>query len=76
MLDTFRTRRELSMIHSASPQSRPAGKEDMGFLVNFEKWGQTDGRTTCVNIVITTNRNYSQPVIKILDLNFFFRKWR
>ena len=35
-----------SMIHSARPQSRPS--------VIFEVLWRTDGRTTCVKIVITT----------------------
>ena len=50
------TRKESSMIHS----SRPVVKICF-VLVNFKKWGRTDpctdGRTTCVNIVITTGRD-------------------
>ena len=47
------------MIHSVSPQSRPAVKICF-VLVDFEKWGRTDVqtyiRTTSMNIMITTGQ--------------------
>ena len=48
-------RGESSMIHSASPQSRPAVRICF-VLVDFEKWERTYVLTTCVNIVITNYR--------------------
>ena len=46
------------MIHSASPQSTV---KIYIVLVEFEKWGQMDGQTTCMNIVITTGRDCGRP---------------
>ena len=49
------TRQESSKIHSASPQSRPSV-----IVAWFWSFG-TDGRTTCVKIVITTCRDCGRP---------------
>ena len=49
------TRKESSMIHSASPQSRPAV-----IIAWYWRFG-TDGRTLCVKIVITTGRDCGRP---------------
>ena len=63
------------MIHSASPQSRSAVKICF-VIVDFEKWGWTDGQmyrqtygqTICVNIVITT-------VVGLVDQKKEAGKW-
>ena len=52
------TRQVSSMIHSAKPEVQPVAITI--FTLNvfcFEKWGRTDGRTTCVKIMITTGRD-------------------
>ena len=46
------------MIHSASSQSRPAVKI---CIVLVDLAVGTDGRTTCVNIVITIGRENGRP---------------
>ena len=47
------------MIHSASPQSRPA--VIVAWFWSFGTDGRTDGRTLCVKIVITTGRDCGRP---------------
>ena len=47
------------MIHLASPSVSPLVKIVFaGNLFCFEKWGRTDGRTTCAKTIITTGRDY------------------
>ena len=57
------TRQESSMIHSASPQSRPAVIVAWfwSFGTDVRTYGQMDRRTLCVKIVITTGRDCGRP---------------
>ena len=68
------------MIHSASPQSRLAVivAEFWSFVPDVRTYVRTDGRTTCVKIVITTGRDCGRPRGSILifqlllSFNLFF----
>ena len=53
------TRQESSLIHSASPQSRPA--VIVAWFWSFGTDGRTDWRTLCVKRVITTGRDCGRP---------------
>ena len=53
------TRQESSMIHSASPPSRPT--VIVAWFWRFGTDGQADWRTLCVKIVITTGRDCGRP---------------
>ena len=57
-----------SMIHSASPQSRPAVIV-VGFW-SFGTDGRTDKRTTCAKLVITSGWNCGRLVDQ-----YFFNSW-
>ena len=54
------TRQESSMIHSASPLSRPVVQICFVFGSILKR---LDGRTTCVNTVITTGRDWTSSWI-------------
>ena len=53
------------MIHSASPQSRPA--VIVAWFWSFGTDVCTDGRTLCVKIVITTGRDCGRPCGSIIS---------
>ena len=49
------------MIHSATPIVTPLAKTVLctfNCFSRFEKWGRTDGRTTCAKIIIPTGRDF------------------
>ena len=53
------------MIHSASPQTGPA------VIVAWFRNVEMDGRTICVKIVITTDRDCGRPLGSRKGINFF-----
>ena len=66
VLNIILTRQESSMIHSASPQSRPA--VIVAWFWSFGTDGQTDVRyTLCGKIVITTGWDCGRPRGSIID---------
>ena len=54
----------------------PAGSDSRLILKFWD--GRTEGRTLCVNIVITTSRNYGRPRGSIFtaDMSSFLSVWR
>ena len=51
------TRQMSSMIHSVRPTVSPVANI-VFTLLDFEKWGRTDGRTTCAKTMIPTGRDF------------------